>query len=323
VKTANYRYYFDKLALIDFNPGRRKRSMRLAMISERGAPALALVVGDKVAAVSSLLDGAGPTTLEQVIAGGEAALQQIRYAVNDAPSEAWRPLRDVAFHLPVVRPGKVICLGLNYVDHAKEGGYQVPDYPALFMRCTTSLIAAGAPLVRPKVSEKLDYEAELMVVIGRKGRHVPEERALDLVFGYTCFNDASVRDYQRKTHQWTPGKNFDGTGAIGPVVVTPDELPPGASGLSIACRLAGQTVQSANTRDMIVSTAKCLSLLSEFTTLEPGDLVALGTPQGVGHARTPPLWMKPGDTVEVEIEGIGILRNTVVDEVSAPTTVAA
>ena len=225
--------------------------------------------------------------------------------------------------MPVERPGKVICLGLNYADHAREGGYRIPEYPALFMRCTTSLIAANAPLIRPRVSEKLDYEAELMVVIGRKGRHVAEADALDLVFGYTCFNDASVRDYQRKTHQWTPGKNFDGTGAVGPMVVTPEELPPGAAGLKIACRLNGDTVQSANTSQMIISVAKTLSLLSEFTTLEPGDLIALGTPQGVGHARNPPLWMRPGDIVEVEIEGVGVLTNRVVDEDRRAPTGAA
>jgi acylpyruvate hydrolase len=238
----------------------------------------------------------------------------VRDAVAGLPPAAWRPLAGVRFRLPVERPGKIICLGLNYADHAKEGGYAVPDYPALFMRATTSLIPAGAPLIRPRVSEKLDFEAELMVLIGRRGRHVAEAEALDLVFGYTCFNDGSVRDYQRKTHQWTPGKNFDGTGAVGPFVVTADELPPGATGLKIACRLAGQTVQSANTADMILSVAKTLSLLSEFTTLEPGDLVAMGTPQGVGHARQPPLWMRPGDLVEIEIEGIGVLANTVADE---------
>jgi 2-keto-4-pentenoate hydratase/2-oxohepta-3-ene-1,7-dioic acid hydratase in catechol pathway len=284
--------------------------MRLAMIADQEGAALAVIKNDQAA----ILPSSEFRDLTSVILGGREALKAIARVAESLPASAWRPLANVAFRLPVERPGKVICLGLNYVDHAKEGGYQVPEYPALFMRCTTSLIPANAPMVRPRVSEKLDYEAELMVVIGRRGRHVSEEDALDLVFGYTCFNDASVRDYQRKTHQWTPGKNFDGTGAVGPIVATPDELPPGASGLKIICRLAGQTVQSANTSDMIISVAKTLSLLSEFTTLEPGDLVALGTPQGVGHARTPPLWMRPGDTVEVEIEGIGVLANKIVDE---------
>lgn len=285
--------------------------MRLAMINDNGDAVLAVVKNEMVAVIAGL---PGTADLMGVIAGGSEALAAVGKAAAGLPDTAWRPMATVSFQLPVARPGKVICLGLNYVDHAKEGGYQVPDYPALFMRSTTSLIAAGAPLIRPRVSEKLDFEAELMVVIGRTGRHVAEADALDLVFGYTCFNDGSVRDYQRKSHQWTPGKNFDGTGAVGPVVVTPDELPPGAANLRIACRLAGQTVQSANTSDMIVPVAKTLALLSEYTTLEPGDLIAMGTPQGVGHARNPPLWMRPGDLVEIDIESIGILANTVVDE---------
>lgn len=285
--------------------------MRLATIDQNGDLALAVFRDDRVGVVAGL---SGYRDLAAVIAGGAEALAAVAKAAAGLPAAAWRPTASISFRLPVTRPGKVVCLGLNYVDHAKEGGYQVPEYPALFMRSTTSLIAAGAPLIRPLVSEYLDYEAELMVVIGRRGRHVSESDALSLVFGYTCFNDGSVRDYQRKTHQWTPGKNFDGTGAVGPVVVTPDELPTGAANLKIACRLAGQTVQSANTADMIISVAKTLSLLSEYTTLEPGDLVAMGTPQGVGHARQPPLWMRPGDLVEIEIEGIGILANTVADE---------
>jgi acylpyruvate hydrolase len=285
--------------------------MRFAMIDEKGGPALAVVKNDRVGVLPS--SEAFPD-LTSVIMGGAGALAEVAKVIARLSETAWRTMAGVTFRLPVERPGKVICLGLNYVDHAKEGGYSVPEYPALFMRCRTSLIAAGAPMVRPLVSDKLDFEAELMVVIGRRGRHVAEADALDLVFGYTCFNDGSVRDYQRKTHQWTPGKNFDGTGAIGPVVVTADELPPGATNLKIACRLAGQTVQSANTADMIVSVAKTLSLLSEFTTLEPGDLVAMGTPQGVGHARQPPLWMRPGDLVEIEIDGIGVLANRIVDE---------
>jgi acylpyruvate hydrolase len=296
--------------------------MRLAMIADdQGKPALA-VIKDDLAGIVSSATFPKFSDVRSVILGGRPALEALALAVAGLPASAWRSLAEIEFRLPIDRPGKVICLGLNYADHAKEGGYQVPEYPALFMRCTTSLIAANAPLVRPRVSEKLDYEAELMVVIGRKGRHVSEENALDLVFGYTCFNDASVRDFQRKTDQWTPGKNFDGTGAVGPIVVTPDELPPGAAGLKITCRLGGETVQSANTNEMIVSVAKTLSLLSEFTTLEPGDLVALGTPQGVGHARNPPLWMRPGDLVEVEIEHIGVLANTIVDEDSFGQPVA-
>ncbi len=250
-------------------------------------------------------------------AGLDLALAAMRTAVAGLPAEKLEPA------LPIRRPGKIVCLGLNYVEHAKEGGYDIPDYPAMFMRPVTSMIPAGAPLVRPECSETLDYEAELMVIIGAGGRHVAEDAALDHVFGYTTFNDGSVREYQRKTHQWAPGKMFDDTGAVGPVVVTPDEVPPGASGLRIATRLNGVTMQESDTANMMFPVAKTIAIVSEFTTLEPGDLIALGTPPGVGHARRPPVWMKPGDVVEVEIDGIGLCRNPIVSEGDGRMTEAA
>jgi 2-keto-4-pentenoate hydratase/2-oxohepta-3-ene-1,7-dioic acid hydratase in catechol pathway len=217
--------------------------------------------------------------------------------------------------LPVANPVTIICLGLNYTDHIKEGGYDIPDYPALFMRGTNSIMAAGAPLVRPTCSDKLDYEAELMFIVGKGGRHISEADALDHVFGYTVFNDGSVRDYQRKTHQWTPGKNFDNTGAIGPYVVTPDEIPAGAAGLKIESRVGTEILQSSNTANMIWSVAQTIATISEYTTLEPGDLIAMGTPPGVGHAKKPnPRWLVPGEVIEIEIENIGICANPVVDE---------
>ena len=232
------------------------------------------------------------------------------------------PVAEITPALPVTRPGTIICLGLNYIEHIKEGGYDIPDYPALFMRGKNSIMAAGAPLVRPTCSEKLDYEAELMLIIGTGGRHISESDALDHVFGYTVFNDGSVRDYQRKTHQWTPGKNFDNTGAIGPFVVTPDEVPEGASGLKIESRVGSEILQSSNTSNMIWPAARSIAIISEYTTLEPGDLIALGTPPGVGHAKKPnPRWLRPGETVEIEIEGIGVCASPVVDE--AAMTVAA
>lgn len=224
------------------------------------------------------------------------------------------PAQEIVPALPVADPGKVICLGLNYVDHIKEGGYDVPDYPALFMRCRNSLMAAGEPMIRPACSERLDYEVELMVVIGKGGKHISEAEALGHVFGYTLFNDGSVRDYQRKTHQWTPGKNFDATGAIGPDVVTPDELPEGATGLKIESRVGTEILQSASTSDMLWSVARTIATISEYSTLEPGDMIAMGTPPGVGHAKKPPRWLRPGETVEVEIEGIGICANPIVAE---------
>ncbi|MEP3331497.1 fumarylacetoacetate hydrolase family protein [Sedimentitalea sp.] len=225
------------------------------------------------------------------------------------------PLGNIIPALPLARPGSIICLGLNYVEHIKEGGYDIPDYPALFMRGPNSIMPAGAPLVRPTCSEKLDYEAELMLIIGEGGRHISEADALDHVFGYTVFNDGSVRDYQRKTHQWTPGKNFDNTGAVGPVVVTPDELPEGAKGLKIESRIGSEILQSSNTGNMIWSVAQTIATISEYTTLESGDMIAMGTPPGVGHAKKPnPRWLKPGETVDIEIEQIGICSSPIVDE---------
>jgi 2-keto-4-pentenoate hydratase/2-oxohepta-3-ene-1,7-dioic acid hydratase in catechol pathway len=223
-----------------------------------------------------------------------------------------RPLGDLNLLPCIPAPGKVVCLGVNYVDHAKEGGNVVADYPTLFLRCDTSLLAHGAPLRVPSISSKLDFEAELAVVIGRPMRFVVEEQALAHVFGYACFNDATLRDYQKRTSQWTIGKNFDGTGGFGPWLVTADELPPGCTGLHIESRLNGQVMQSANTSDMVFGVARTLALLSECLTLEPGDVVVMGTPAGVGYARTPPVWMKAGDTIEIEIEGLGVLCNPVV-----------
>lgn len=225
--------------------------------------------------------------------------------------------------LPVTRPGKIVCLGLNYAEHAREGGYDVPDYPAMFLRAPTSMIPAEAPMILPAASHTFDYETELMVIIGKGGRHIEEVDALKHVFGYTTFNDGSVRAYQRKTHQWTAGKNFDGTGALGPVVVTPDEVPEGASGLRIQTRLNGRILQDSNTSDMIFPVARTIAIVSEIMTLEPGDMIAFGTPPGVGHARSPQVWMRDGDVVEVEIEGIGICRNPIVAEASVDMTVEA
>jgi 2-keto-4-pentenoate hydratase/2-oxohepta-3-ene-1,7-dioic acid hydratase in catechol pathway len=256
----------------------------------------------------------------QALSEGRVDLASLPALKEKAKAE---PLSSITPGLPIKAPGKIICLGLNYVDHIKEGGYDIPTYPALFMRCTTSMIPAGAPMVRPSCSEQLDYEAELMVIIGKGGKHISEDAALDHVLGYTIFNDGSVREYQRKTHQWTPGKNFDATGPIGPVVVTPDELPEGAEGLKIESRVGSEILQSATTSDMLWSVARTIALISEYSTLEPGDLLAMGTPPGVGHAKTPQRWLRPGEVVEVEIEGIGICANPIVAEEDIVATEAA
>jgi 2-keto-4-pentenoate hydratase/2-oxohepta-3-ene-1,7-dioic acid hydratase in catechol pathway len=215
---------------------------------------------------------------------------------------------------PLSTPGKIICVGLNYVDHSIESGFTVPDYPTIFTRFTSSLIGCGAAIIRPKASTQLDYEGEMVAIIGAGGRHIREQDALSHVVGYSIFNDASVRDYQKKSPQWTIGKNFDGTGAFGPHMATADELPPGAKGLHIQTRLNGVIVQDASTDDMVFSVARLISILSEAITLSPGDIIVTGTPAGVGMARNPPLFMKHGDVCEVEIEGIGVLRNKVEDE---------
>lgn len=287
--------------------------MKLMMFRKDGRDALGVVEGDTVIDVSTAA-AAPPKDIKSAIVAGEAGLAAIKAAAAKAPASARHALKGVTPALPIARPGKFICVGLNYAAHAAEGGHATPTYPSFFPRFPSSLVAAGGKVIRPKCSEQLDYECELTIVIGKGGRHIPESKALDHVFGYTLFNDVSVRDYQRKTSQWTAGKNFDGTGPLGPVVVTADELPPGASGLRIMTRVNGNVMQDSNTSDMIFSTARTVAILSEIMTLEPGDLIATGTPSGVAHARKPPAWMKAGDTVEVEVERIGVLSNPVVDE---------
>ena len=258
------------------------------------------------------LGAEAPATMQALVAAAAAQPALLSRLAERAATLQPTPLAQLQL-LPVVpAPGKIICLGVNYHDHAKEGGNTVAEYPALFLRCGTSLLAHGAPLRVPQASSKLDYEAELALVIGTRARLVTEADALQHVFGYACFNDATLRDYQRKTTQWTIGKNFDATGGFGPALVTADELPPGCTGLHIESRLNGQVMQSATTSDMVFGVARTVSLLSEALTLEPGDVVVMGTPAGVGYARTPPVWMKAGDTIEIEIERVGLLRNPVV-----------
>ncbi|AEC22088.1 5-carboxymethyl-2-hydroxymuconate Delta-isomerase [Pusillimonas sp. T7-7] len=212
---------------------------------------------------------------------------------------------------PVAHPPKIICVGLNYIDHSEESGFEQPTYPTLFSRFNTSVVAHAEPLIYPALSPTFDYEGELAVIIGKPGKDISRENALDHVLGYSIFNDGSVREYQFKTPQWTMGKNFDGTGAFGPWLVTADELPAGARGLKLETRLNGVTVQSANTKDMVFDVESLIATISEVMTLEAGDVIVAGTPSGIGHAREPKLYMQPGDLCEVEIEGIGLLSNRV------------
>jgi 2-keto-4-pentenoate hydratase/2-oxohepta-3-ene-1,7-dioic acid hydratase in catechol pathway len=252
-----------------------------------------------------------PGSLQDLIQKGHAALDAAAKVLQKGPAI---DLNRVTLLPPLSAPGKIICVGLNYVDHSIESGFVVPTYPTIFARFSSTLIGAGASILRPTVSTQLDYEGEMVAIIGKGGRHIAENDALDHVMGYSIFNEASVRDFQTKSPQWTVGKNFDNTGAFGPYVVTADELPPGGKGLHIQTRLNGTVVQDASTDSMVFSVARLISILSEAITLSPGDIIVTGTPAGVGMARKPQLFMKHGDVCEVEIEKIGVLRNKVEDE---------
>ena len=261
----------------------------------------------------SATDASLPNTLLEIIASEHAMSHIATLAKN--PAAVIKSLQGVKFIPLVDRPGKIICLGLNYADHAAEGGHARPEYPAFFMRGPSSLAAHQQALIRPKVSDKFDYEAELAFVVGKTARHLTAANALECIAGYSAFNDGSLRDYQRKSSQWTIGKNFDATGGFGPWLVTPDELPPAADGLRIQSRLNGQIMQDANTKSFLWGVVETLVLITECMTLEPGDVVITGTPAGVGYARKPPVFMKAGDTIEIDIAGVGVLSNPIADEV--------
>ena len=257
----------------------------------------------------SLVDATAPTDLGAVIKAGKLA--DIAAILAHTDGMVHYQLDELDLRLPIATPGKILCLGLNYMDHIAEGPFEKQPFPAIFMRSPTSLVAAHKPILAPRMSNTMDYEAELAVIIGQTCKHLTPDNALDVIAGYSCFNDGSVREYQRHTIQWTMGKNFDQTGPFGPVLVTPDELPPAADGLKIECRLNGQTVQSSTTDMMIFNVVETLVYITEAMTLDAGDIVVMGTPSGVGHGRKPPLWMQDGDVVEVEIEKIGLLSNPV------------
>lgn len=271
---------------------------------------------DRGAVLAATAGGAwhdlGSADLVDIIADGRQADATL---LDGAPELSTRGLSLLP---PVQRPGKILCVGLNYVDHAAESPYEnVPDYPTFFTRFASTLIADGDAIIRPRASAELDFEGEMAVIIGTGGRHIPADDALAHVAGYSVFNDASIRDYQFLTPQWTPGKNFDATGAFGPDFVSADEVPPGGAGLSLEVDLNGAPMQRANTSDMVFSTPQLIALASVWTTLEPGDVIVSGTPAGVGFARRPQVYMAAGDVVEVRIEGIGTLRNPVEDEPEA------
>lgn len=282
--------------------------MKFASFVVQGRTTYGVVEADQVIDLESVKTTFG-TDLKQAIAINR--LGELTPAVlAPLPRVA---LADVTF-LPVIEnPGKVLCIGINYATHVRETGREMPTYPMIFTRFADSQVAHLQPIIRPKASHKLDFEGELAVVIGKTARHVKAADALEYVAGYACYNDGSVRDWQKHTIQFVPGKNFPRTGGFGPWLVTCDEIGD-PQDLELTTRLNGQVMQHTRTSDMIFDVRHLIEYCSTFTELAPGDVIVSGTTGGVGAFREPPVWMKPGDTVEVEISGIGILRNSIADE---------
>jgi 2-keto-4-pentenoate hydratase/2-oxohepta-3-ene-1,7-dioic acid hydratase in catechol pathway len=282
--------------------------MRIVNFEKGGVPGIAADNGSGWHGLTER-EGGFPGTLPELIARGADLLR----TGADLLSTHAIDLNAVRLLPPVPKPPKILCVGLNYDDHLAESGLKKPVYPEIFGRFATSLIAHGEPIRRPRESSTLDYEAELAVVISRGGRRIQLDRALDHVAGYSVFNDATIRDFQLRTPQWTMGKNFDATGAFGPWLVTPDAVPPGAHGLRVQGRLNGKVMQDARTDQLIFGVAALIAMISVAMSLEPGDVIITGTPGGVGAARKPPVFMQPGDVFEVEIDGLGVLSNPVQD----------
>ena len=280
--------------------------MRIVHFEKGGVPGIA---ADDGSGWHGLTEGERgfPGTLPELIRQGADLLRTGRELLPMPTID----LNAVRVLPPVPKPPKILCVGLNYDDHLEESGLKKPVYPEIFARFATSLIAHRDPIRLPPESVTLDYEAELAVVIGRRGRRINRDSALDHVAGYSLFNDATIRDFQLRTPQWTMGKNFDGTGAFGPWLVTPDAVPAGAHGLHIQGRLNGQVMQDSSIDKLIFSVSTLIEMISIAISLEPGDVIITGTPGGVGAARKPPVYMQPGDVFEVEIEEMGVLSNPV------------
>jgi len=290
--------------------------MKIVGFEAEGGLRLGIVEGDQVVDLQAV-DSKVPADLGAALAAHNGDVAPLADIAKRAPAAARRPLKGLKFGLPVARPGKILCLGLNYLDHVKEGPNRdnIPKFPTIFLRCLTSMVPHEQPIIRPKASEQLDYEAEMMLIVGKRAKHLTMDNATSCVAGYACSNEGSVREFQRKTTQWDMGKNFDRTGGFGPWMVTADELPDAGKGLKIESRLNGTVMQSDNTDNMMFPVREMLVYVTQGMTLEPGDIIFTGTPSGVGHARKPnPIWMKAGDVCEIEIEGIGTLRNPIQDE---------
>jgi 2-keto-4-pentenoate hydratase/2-oxohepta-3-ene-1,7-dioic acid hydratase in catechol pathway len=277
--------------------------MKLISFDGESGVQVGIVEGDEVLVITDAAWTGGPT-LRAMIERGELAAAKAHAKTRIA-------LVGLKFLPPVSDPPRIWCVGVNYHEHRIETGRDPTGQPTIFTRTPQSQVGHGVAMAVPAVSERMDYEAEIAVVIGKPGRNIAKADAFDHVAGYSCYNDVSIRDWQRHTTQWIPGKNFEGLGAFGPWLVTPDEMP-ASERMRVIARLNGQVVQDAVAADMIFSISEIIAYLSTFTTLLPGDVIATGTPGGVGAKRTPPLWMKAGDVVEIEVAGVGVLSNSII-----------
>lgn len=289
--------------------------MKIASFKAGGAASYGIVTDKGVIDVGRRLKAC--PTLKALLAKG--ALEKLKALQSEKPDHV---LAEIELLPTVPDPDKILCIGVNYATHLAEGGHPKPTHPMIFTRFANSQVGGGQPMIRPLESERFDYEGEMAVIIGKGGRRIPRETALRHVAGYACYNDGSIRDWQRHTSQFAPGKNFVGTGAFGPWMVTADELAD-IGKETLITRLNGVEVQRAPISDLVFDVPALIAYCSTFTELAPGDVIVTGTTGGVGAYRNPPLWMKEGDVVEVEISGIGILRNPVKDEVAAASTRAA
>lgn len=282
--------------------------MKLISFLQHGAPAYGAVIGDQVLDLTPILGAQAPdlkALIAQDLVGAAAEA-----ARNHAPTLRFDQLE----LLPVIpNPGQIFCIGLNYGEHVRETGKEITETPVIFLRVPDSQVAHGQDIVRPPESHRLDYEAEIAVIIGQGGRRIREEDAWDHIAGYACYNDGSIRDWQIATSQWTPGKNFYRTGGFGPWMVTSDEIAPGRV-MRLQTVLNGQVLQDTTTDKMIHNIPRQIAYISTFTPLSPGDVIVTGTPGGVGNKRTPPIFMKPGDVCEIVVDAIGTLRNGIRDD---------
>jgi 2-keto-4-pentenoate hydratase/2-oxohepta-3-ene-1,7-dioic acid hydratase in catechol pathway len=281
--------------------------MRLASFERKGRPGFGIVVGDGVVDLAARFAGQLNSLREVLASVDSRELERLAGSALDFG------VKEVAFAPVIPDAAKLLCIGVNYMPHIKEMGRERPERPVVFVRFGDSIVGHGQPLLAPRESEQFDFEGELAVVIGKRARRVSRERALEHVAGYSCFNDGSIRDYQRHSQQFTPGKNFHASGSFGPWLVTADEQPDPKK-LRLQTRLNGAVVQDESVGELCFDIPQLIEYCSTWAQLEPGDVIVTGTPGGVGAGRTPPLWMKAGDTVEVDITGVGVLSNPVADE---------